>query len=59
MKTVEEDDNSWYLGTTNDIAALVTYLVSPEAHYVTGTYLPLVRDAWFIIVLILCRPDGN
>jgi NAD(P)-dependent dehydrogenase (short-subunit alcohol dehydrogenase family) len=25
-----------YLGTTKDIAALVAYLVSPEAHYITG-----------------------
>jgi NAD(P)-dependent dehydrogenase (short-subunit alcohol dehydrogenase family) len=32
-----------YLGTTKDIAALVAYLVSPEAHYITGTYLPLVH----------------
>ena len=47
-----------YLGTTKDIAALVSYLVSPEAHYVTGKYLALVHDSWFIM-LIPYRPDGN
>ncbi|KAF9238224.1 hypothetical protein BU15DRAFT_88460 [Melanogaster broomeanus] len=26
-----------YPGNTNDIASLVSYLVSPEAHYITGT----------------------
>ena len=48
-----------YLANTKDVASLVAYLVSPEAHYVTGTYFVLVHGKWFLILIAWYRPDGN
>lgn len=39
-----------YLGTTKDVASLVAFLVSPEAHLITGMYAVLVYNKPFAVL---------
>lgn len=46
------------LGTTQDVSSLVSYLVTPEARFITGVYI--TRGQGFVTDgcnALLCRPN--